>query len=157
MKPKRWRDTSKRSPLNPPFSRAYNDLGRLYLLRANARNWLCPFCRRGSSKSTTIPSALLGLEATLHKNLGWALLTQNQFPSAAAKHLEESLQLVGDRPAAYCLLAQVREGEDKLQQARDEWQQCDRYARERDRDLPEVQQWHEQARVFLSNFQDVEG
>jgi tetratricopeptide (TPR) repeat protein len=59
--------------------------------------------------------------AALHKNLGWGYWLHNHC-GLAFDHLHQSIDLEGDRPAAYYLLAQVLEGKGELEEAIGYWE-----------------------------------
>ena len=63
------------------------------------------------------------IPASLQKNLGWWQLQTNQI-TEAEKSLKDSIALNGDRPAAYCLLAQVLEVKKQEATALEQWSEC---------------------------------
>ncbi|MDJ1173061.1 serine/threonine-protein kinase [Roseofilum capinflatum] len=135
------------------FSRAYNDLGRLYLLQNDPRSAL-PILEMGVQQGFNDPQYTESLQAALHKNLAWAGLATSNL-SLAKEQLQKSLTLEDERPAAHCLLAQVAEQEEKMKQAQNSWKLCYQYAQERDRDFPEIQQWQAEAQKFLVASEDL--
>ena len=105
----------------------YNNLAHCYILSGDydtAVALLLQGLRRIESKE--------GKYAIL-KNLGWARLGQG-LHAEAESHLREASELMGDRAAAYCLLAQVLEAQDNEALAKAEWENCLRYASRYDRD-----------------------
>lgn len=108
------------------FSRAYNNLARLYILE---------------KKYSTAASLLLNgldlvnndeqpskVEYSLRKNLGWARLEQKRYAEAEVE-LQEAIQLDNEKAPAYCLLAQVLEGKgNETQKALKFWNNCKTYA-----------------------------
>jgi serine/threonine protein kinase/Flp pilus assembly protein TadD len=83
--------------------------------------------------------------ATL-KNLGWAKLGQRRY-FEAEETLRKAIELKGDRAPAYCLLAQVKESENKSKDALGEWENCLRYA---SRYNPDEAAWIDMARARLN-------
>ncbi len=78
------------------------------------------------------------ISASLHKNLGWLYFQSNQIADAE-KYLRTSIGLNTDRPAAYCLLAQVLEVKNQESAALEEWKKCSQLLS--DSSLPEELQW----------------
>lgn len=64
---------------------------------------------------------------SLLKNLGWARLKQARY-SEALQHLDAAIKLDSERPATYCLKAQVLEGMKKTKEALPQWKTCLKYA-----------------------------
>lgn len=85
------------------------------------------------------------VQASLYKNLGWALLEQKHYAEAKT-NLQKSTQLDQERTDAYCLLAQVQEGLNVRSEAKIYWEFCLIL----NSSLPEVRKWREQVleRVF---------
>jgi len=118
---------------------AYNNLGRLYIRQQNY--------------TAAIPFLLSGLDKAqddyvrydVLKNLGWARLGQKRYAEAET-HLNAALQINANKAPAHCLLAQIFEGQAKLTVAKTEWENCLRYASERDTD---EDAWLALARSFL--------
>lgn len=69
------------------------------------------------------------ISASLHKNLGWEQLQSNQIADAE-KSLRTSIQLNPDRPAAYCLLAQVLEVKKQESTSLQQWKECSKRVNE---------------------------
>ncbi|MGB0383455.1 MAG: hypothetical protein ACPGWR_01405 [Ardenticatenaceae bacterium] len=96
---------------------AHSNLARLYI--------------RDGNYSDAVFLLLRGLELTEHdeiryvmlKNLGWARLGQERYAEAES-HLRAAIRLKSDRAPAYCLLAQVREEQNKPNEALSEWNNC---------------------------------
>ncbi len=80
------------------------------------------------------------------KNWGWALLGQKRYREAAEK-LKSAIAIEEKSAPAYCLLAQVWEGEGKSQAAQVEWKNCIRYA---SRYNPDEAAWIDMARDRLN-------
>lgn len=118
---------------------AYNNLGRLYIREGNY--------------GASIHFLLNGLDKVeddevrydMLKNLGWARLGQMRYVEAET-HLNAALQINTNKAPAHCLLAQVYEGQAKLAEAKTEWENCLRYASERN---PDEDAWIAMARGFL--------
>ncbi len=85
------------------------------------------------------------VQASLYKNLGWALLEQKRYAEAKT-NLQKSTELDQERTDAYCLLAQVQEAFNIRSKAKMYWEFCLIL----NSSLPEVQKWREQVleRVF---------
>ncbi|MCC5611984.1 tetratricopeptide repeat protein [Nostoc sp. CHAB 5834] len=85
------------------------------------------------------------VQASLYKNLGWALLEQKRYAEAKT-NLQKSTELDPERTDAYCLLAQVQEALNIRSEAKMYWEFCLIL----NSSLPEVQKWREQVldRVF---------
>lgn len=85
------------------------------------------------------------VQASLYKNLGWALLEQKRYAEAKT-NLQKSTQLDQERTDAYCLLAQVQEALNIKSEAKMYWEFCLIL----NSSLPEVRKWREQVleRVF---------
>ncbi|MEM8638951.1 MAG: protein kinase [Cyanobacteria bacterium P01_G01_bin.54] len=131
------------------FSRAYNNLGRLHLLNDNS-DVAVKILEQGISIMEDDPQINDSNRSTLHKNLGWAL-KQRERLNESEQHLDRALNWESDRPAAHCLLAQVYEAQDQMEEARTSWQTCYEYSAEQDQDLPEIQEWREDAESFLAS------
>jgi serine/threonine protein kinase len=85
------------------------------------------------------------VQASLYKNLGWALLEQKRYAEAKT-NLQKSTNLDQERTDAYCLLAQVQEALNIKSEAKMYWEFCLIL----NSSLPEVRKWREQVleRVF---------
>ncbi|MHC5753806.1 MAG: protein kinase domain-containing protein [Nostoc sp.] len=79
------------------------------------------------------------VQASLYKNLGWALLEQKRYAEAKT-NLQKSTELDQERTDAYCLLAQVQEALNIRSKAKMYWEFCLIL----NSSLPEVQKWREQ-------------
>lgn len=103
---------------------AYNNQARLYLLEGKSDTAVA-LLQTGmpmiSKENTSIRYSFL-------KNLGWARLLQGRLEEAEVE-LNDAIAVAGDRAAAYCLLAQVKENRGKTEQANLEWENCLRYSR----------------------------
>ena len=71
----------------------------------------------------------------LEKNLGWARLKQGRYQEAK-EHLEKAIALDGDRAAAHCLFAELKETLEDPQAALHLWEICQNLAR-----IPEDDMW----------------
>ena len=80
------------------------------------------------------------------KNLGWARLMQADYAEAES-NLRAAIRLNDNRAPAYCLLAQVREGQNKMDDALSEWENCLKYA---DVSRPDEDEWLRTARERLN-------
>lgn len=79
------------------------------------------------------------LQASLYKDLGWASLMQNKLDEAKI-YLEKATELDAQRTDAYCLLAQVEEANDQIENARIFVEAC-MLAKS---SLPEVFEWRQE-------------
>lgn len=92
------------------FDRAYNNLGRLYILE--------------KQYNLTVPILYEGLQRTedhkvkyaMLKNLGWAYLEMGNYQEAS-NSLQKAIKINGDRAAAYCLQAKLFEKQNNTQGA----------------------------------------
>jgi serine/threonine protein kinase len=124
------------------FYRAYNNLGRLYILNNNY--------------AAAVSILMKGVEVTqdesekahLFKNLGWALLGQQNYAGARV-YLNKTIELDNSRPSPHCLLAQVLERQGNPKQALEEWKICYKYGKV-EKNLPEVNNWLILARQRLA-------
>lgn len=118
---------------------AYNNLGRLYILEENYEAAI-HFLLSGLDKAQDDE-----VRYDVLKNLGWARVGQKRYAEAET-HLNAALQINANKAPAHCLLAQVYEGQSKLIDAKTEWENCLRYASERN---PDEDVWLALARNFL--------
>ncbi|MDJ1185835.1 tetratricopeptide repeat protein [Roseofilum casamattae] len=99
------------------------------------------------------------LVSSLYKNLGWAYFLQEDYEKAE-RYLRQAIQLNGERAAPYCLLAQVLEAKDNLQEAKLYWQKCLELDSSQVRPVgapwrsPELDLWQQQARQSLDLVED---
>ncbi|MBW4683096.1 MAG: protein kinase [Microcoleus vaginatus WJT46-NPBG5] len=101
---------------------AYNNLARLYILN---KDYTAAVDLIGQGMKQLYPSRQQ--KYVLHKNLGWARLGQQRY-AEAQEQLQIAIDLVPNRAAAHCLLAQVLEAQDDQKRALEEWKSCQRYA-----------------------------
>ena len=136
------------SPERLELLRAFNNLGRLYLLK-NKPVAAFSSLERGLSllnKNAVQDRADFQYEQyNLLKNLGWARLQQKYYFDAD-NWLRQALDLDPQRAPAHCLLAQVLEGQEQPSAARPEWESCLQYANSSD---PDEAQWIGLAREKL--------
>lgn len=116
---------------------AHNNLARLYLLADNARvaaPLLIGAQQAVDAERSETEADIAEVNYSLLKNLGWVRLKQERYGEARTS-LEEAIRfddevlqnLAGasrDRAAAYCLLAQVEDGEGNVDAADALWQDC---------------------------------
>ncbi|MFQ5615347.1 MAG: tetratricopeptide repeat protein [Anaerolineales bacterium] len=107
--------------LDGELDAAYNNLARLHILEGSYPQAIS-LLQRGL-KIAEDEDVLYAM----HKNMGWALFGQKRF-NEAASWLREAIVLKGDRAAAYCLLAQVLEGQGDPEAALGMWENCLKYA-----------------------------
>lgn len=113
-----------------------NNLGRLYILQGQpdvAVGLLLRGVNALDQEHTTTNPNLAQVQYSLLKNLGWARLEQERWDEAftyldeAIWVLEEDLAAVEDVPnrgSAYCLMAQVLDVQDQVQEADRLWESC---------------------------------
>lgn len=87
------------------------------------------------------------ISASLHKNLGWLQFQSNQIVDAE-RSLQTSIKLNPDRPAPYCLLAQVLEEKKQESLALEQWRECSK--RINDNSSSEELQWFGMAQKRLT-------
>lgn len=113
--------------------KAHDRLARLYILQGGANN---------TSRAVSLVNEGLALAETRndrdvlyasHKNLGWARLQQERYTESVIS-LERAIRLFPERAAAYCLLAQAQDGLKNTPAALANWEQCLRYANQKDPD-----------------------
>ncbi|MGF1603665.1 MAG: protein kinase [Thermosynechococcaceae cyanobacterium] len=109
---------------------AYNNLARLKILQKDFETAFSLI------KTALAEPSDLSMEASLKKNLGWALYLNGDY-LAADQALQQSIALDSTNAAAYCLQAQTKEALGKSAKAA--WKQCLAL----DSDLPEVKKWKE--------------
>lgn len=119
---------------------ASNNLARLHLLNKEYEKAaeLLPEAMKQAKDDSTKYAVL--------KNWGWALLGQKRYGEAGEKLLS-AIALKDKSAPAYCLLAQVWEGEGKWQAVQVEWKNCIRYA---SRYNPDEAAWIDMARDRLN-------
>lgn len=139
------------------FAPAYNNLARLYISE------LCPTvqdprragtlletARKRLQKQPVSPEFSTEVNYTIAKNLGWAYLVEGEERYAdAGRELRAAINLVEERAAAHCLLAQVLEKtmpDDKHAVLR-EWRDCLAFGP--DTTLYEENRWASMARERL--------
>jgi len=129
------------------FPEAYNNLARLYLQSPdNSVNKALALLSQGFTlveEQESFPET----EFSLYKNLGWALLQQEEYPFAVSA-LDEAISIYEQLPAveqeyvanpgsAYCLIAQAQE-ETAQTDSLPAWQRCCQLG---DRGTPEENAW----------------
>lgn len=104
-----------------PFDAAYNNLGRLYILKKEYSS-AAAFLEKG------LPLAREdGVKYDMLKNLGWARLGQKRYIEAGVK-LKQAIEIMDNRAPAHCILAQVLDAQKDIKEARKEWEKCIQYA-----------------------------
>jgi tetratricopeptide (TPR) repeat protein len=112
--------------------KAYNNLARIYILQDKKYDAAVTLLLDGLNKVRD-----KDVRYSLHKNLGWVRLKQKRYAEAKAE-LQEAIELGRDKAPAYCLLAQVLEGQNKKKNALSEWEKCLNLASS---DLPDEDNW----------------
>ena len=97
-------------------------------------------------KQTESPALEAKVKSDLYKNLGWAHLVENNY-AEAEKNLRQAIAADEINTPAYCLLAQVLEGQEKEAEALGQWQKCLDYPTPPQN--PEVNIWKIMARQRL--------
>ncbi|USR89825.1 tetratricopeptide repeat protein [Phormidium yuhuli AB48] len=143
---------------------AYNNLGRLYIVRPRDYTGAATLLRQGQLKLENrdmveiqfcSSASLPALESALLKNLGWARLMQGR-PLDAQSELRQALEINPYDGASHCLLAQALEAQNEdPAEVLERWQQCYALARGLN---PEEDNWLEMARqrLFQAEFEEAE-
>jgi tetratricopeptide (TPR) repeat protein len=100
---------------------AYNNLARLYLLRANATDW--GLALKLLEQALKLNPADSAVRYSLFKNRGWAALGLKLY-GQAEQDLRQALTLRPDGAAAYCLLGQLCSDTGRLDEAASAWESC---------------------------------
>ena len=97
---------------------AYSNLARLYIVDQKNYPAAVHFLWQGLklAEDDRVKYSLL-------KNLGWARLEQGRY-SEALQHLDAAIKLDSERPATYCLKAQVLEKMKNTKEALPQWKIC---------------------------------
>ncbi|NER21375.1 MAG: tetratricopeptide repeat protein [Symploca sp. SIO1C2] len=136
------------------FPRAYNNLGRLYILKKDYASAIAFLSRGVEQVQSQAGAATIDakVQYALYKNLGWLELEQNN-AEFALKHIEKALDIVNQAEedvnsgAAHCIMAQIDTKMDKESQAGYHWEQCCEQA---SLDKPEEYKWLTKAREHLT-------
>ncbi|NJN58997.1 MAG: hypothetical protein HC879_16620 [Leptolyngbyaceae cyanobacterium SL_5_9] len=118
---------------------AYSNLARLHILAKQPEQAIL-LLQAGLKleQSDTVRYSML-------KNLGWAYLSQANYPEAAS-HLKAAIQLNSEEASAYCLMAQLLESQGSTDVLAN-WESCRRYA---SRMHPDQRQWLQEAEQYLA-------
>ena len=111
---------------------AMNNLARLEILNNQPGEAINLLLQAQSQKNLDKETSY-----AIFKNIGWARLKQKDYPSAESSLLE-AIALQEDQASAYCLLAQVKEADNKQTAALKEWEKCNQYANPTN---PDEDQW----------------
>jgi serine/threonine protein kinase len=123
----------------PVAANAISSLARIRILQGNATTAI-ELSRQGLRQANKNR-----LKSTLYRNLGWAYLTQADYRQAE-ENLQKALRLQPKRTDAYCLFAQVREAQNRQNEALQFWKDC----RDGDaEDRVEIPVWQTTARQRL--------
>ncbi|MDJ0634081.1 MAG: tetratricopeptide repeat protein [Xenococcaceae cyanobacterium MO_188.B29] len=120
--------------------KAYNNWGRLLILQKKYTQAIAPLLEGKNAlneEQVTTNNDFQQVKYALLKNLGWAQLELKHY-SEAKSLLKEAIDLDSNKAPAYCLLAQVFEGQSQKQEASDNWQKCIAYA---DANSPDEYLW----------------
>lgn len=123
------------------FPAAYSQLGFLAITVDQDYTTAAYFLRHGLNLATRNSD-----QYSLHTNLGWVKLKKGQ-DEEALKHLLIAIDLDSHRASAYCLLAQVREQSEALNEAIVLWEMCQNLA---DAQNPDEELWLGMAQQRLS-------
>ncbi|ETW93336.1 MAG: hypothetical protein ETSY1_39675 [Candidatus Entotheonella factor] len=130
-----------RQALQQGVTRAFNDIGRVYVQRFNpVKKRTEPvvaetYLRMGMQRAESDPNTDLNTRFQLHRNLGWALIAQKRYAEAKAeleKALVQDAQIVGKQIGGgmeACFLAQAYEQQGDPQKALVKWGLCRERAR----------------------------
>lgn len=124
---------------------AYNNLARLYIIRYEKYEEAVDLLREGLDQ-TEKNEENNEVKYAMHKNLGWAQLKQEDY-AAAESHLRAAIGLDSKKAPAYCLLAQVRDKQNRAVKALESWDKCLEHARSDNLDEDE---WIKMARERLN-------
>ena len=108
--------------------KAYNNWGHLLILQEKYSQAIAPLLEGKNAldeEQVTTNSDFQQVKYALLKNLGWVQLELKHY-SEAKSLLQEAIDLHSNKAPAYCLLAQVMEGQE--QEASDNWQKCIAFA-----------------------------
>ena len=104
---------------------AYNNLARLYLLRANATDW--GLALKLLDQALKLNPTDTAVRYSLFKNRGWAELGLTLY-GQAEHDLRQALALRPDGAAAHCLLGQLFSDTGRIDEAASAWESCLGYA-----------------------------
>lgn len=126
-------------------TRATNNLARLYIFQQQDYQTAIVLASV-ALKQAESPAIEAQVKSDLSKNLGWGHFVENRYLEAE-KNLEEAIAIDPQNTAAYCLLAQVLEGQEKETEALEQWQKCLDYPTPPQN--PEVNTWKNTAKQRL--------
>lgn len=127
-------------------SRAYSTIGRLYNLKGDYPSAVLFLIKGKRLIEQPITKSKIDIDIdtryAIFRNLGWARLKQARYFDAE-RYLQQAIQLIPDRGTAYCLLAQVLEGQQQQGKALIVWEKCRDYVAKLppDQVAPEVDTW----------------
>ncbi|MDY6804775.1 MAG: protein kinase [Cyanobacteriota bacterium] len=125
--------------------RATNNLARLHIYQQQDYQTAIALASLALKKAEN-PAIETKVRSDLYKNLGWAHFQENRY-AEAEKNLEEAIAIEEDNTPAYCLLAQVLEGQEKEAEALVQWRDCLKYPTPSQN--PEVRTWKNMAQQRL--------
>jgi Flp pilus assembly protein TadD len=123
-------------------AKAFNNLARLYILE---KKFDAVILLLNQAEALAQGKNNPELNYALRKNGGWVRLQQARYAEAES-HLRGAVELIPDRAAAHCLLAQVLDKQNLREEASTEWEVCLRKASSA---TPEEDAWMDQARKRL--------
>ena len=126
-------------------TRATNNLARLQIFQERDYQTAIALVSVGLEQAES-PAIEAKVKSDLYKNLGWAHFVENRYPEAE-KNLREAIAIEETNTPAYCLLAQVLEGQEKEAEALGQWQKCLDYPTPPQN--PEVNTWKSMAKQRL--------
>ena len=103
---------------------AYSNLARLYIVEDEDYAAAAALLWQGLERAEDADPRVI---YAFQKNLGWTRLKQSRYWEAS-EHLETAIKLDGQRAAAHCLLARVKEAMGDEEGAIASWETCLKYA-----------------------------
>lgn len=113
--------------------KAYDRLARLYILEGSAENYSKAVSLLNEGLGVALAKSDTATMYAIYTNLGWARLLQERY-GEAKEGLQRAINLAPERAPAYCLQAQVLEGSQDPIAAMAAWEQCLRFANQKDPD-----------------------
>lgn len=113
--------------------KAYDRLARLYILEGSAENYSKAVSLLNEGLGVALAKRDVETMYAIYTNLGWARLLQERY-GEAKEGLQRAINLAPERAPAYCLQAQVLEGSQDPIAAMVAWEQCLRFANQKNPD-----------------------
>lgn len=113
--------------------KAYDRLARLYILEGSPENYSKAVSLLNEGLGVALAKTDTDTMYAIYKNLGWARLNQERYIEANDV-LQRAINLAPESAPAYCLQAQALEGLRNPIAAMAAWEQCLRFANQKDPD-----------------------